>query len=108
MAKGAKTGGGSRKGVPNKCTAEFRETVRKTLESNSENVSRWLTLVAEGDGTDSCKPDPARALDLLCKLAEYAAPKLNRIEHTGANGGPVEHSISTVERRIVRPADRNG
>lgn len=108
MAKGAKTGGGSRKGVPNKCTAEFRETVRKLLEDNSENVARWLSIVAEGGGSDGAKPDPAKALNLICKLAEYAAPKLNRTEHTGPNGGPVEHRVSTVERRIVRPADRNG
>jgi hypothetical protein len=85
MAKGIKTGGGSRKGVPNKVNAEFRETVRKLLEDNSENVGRWLTLVAEGDGTETGKPDPAKALDLVAKLAEYAAPKLSRaeVEHGG-------------------------
>lgn len=75
--------GGRKKGVPNKVNAEFRETVRRLLEENSENVSRWLALVAEGDGTDTGKPDPAKALDLLAKLAEFAAPKLGRIEHTG-------------------------
>lgn len=100
--------GGRKKGVPNKVNAEFRETVRQLLEDNSQNVGRWLTLVAEGDGSDNLKPDPAKALDLLAKLAEFAAPKLNRTEHTGPNGGPVEHQVSTVERRIVRPADRNG
>lgn len=83
--------GGRKKGTPNKQTAEFRETVRKLLEDNSANVGRWLTQVAEGDGTDSGKPDPAKALDLLCKLAEYAAPKLNRTEHVGEGGGPVHH-----------------
>jgi len=65
---------------PNKVNAEFRETVRRVLEDNSENVGRWLTLVAEGDGSDNGKPDPAKALDLLAKLAEYAAPKLSRSE----------------------------
>lgn len=53
-------------------------------------------------------PDPDKALQRLAGLAEFAAPKLNRTEHTGPNGGPVEHQVSTVERRIVRPADRNG
>jgi hypothetical protein len=86
MAKGFKSGGGSRKGVPNKTSQEFRETVRALLDANSGNVQRWLTLVAEGDGTDTLPPDPARALDLMAKLAEYAAPKLGRIEHTGAEG----------------------
>jgi hypothetical protein len=93
MAKGTKTGGGSRKGVPNKVTAEFRDTVRKLLEDNAGNVGRWLTLVAEGDGTDNGKPDPAKALDLLSKLAEFAAPKLNRTEHAGDPNAPLKTSL---------------
>jgi hypothetical protein len=93
MAKGTKTGGGSRKGIPNKATAEFRDTVRKLLEDNAANVGRWLTLVAEGDGTDNGKPDPAKALDLLSKLAEFAAPKLNRTEHAGDPNAPLKTSL---------------
>jgi hypothetical protein len=82
--------------VPNKATTEFRETVRRLLEDNSENFGRWLTQVAEGDGTDRGAPDPGRALDLLAKLAEYAAPKLGRTEHVGDGGGPVKAQV-TVE-----------
>lgn len=89
-------GPGRKPGVPNKSTIEFRETVRKLLETNAENVGRWLTLVAEGDGTDHGKPDPAKALDLLAKLAEFAAPKLNRTEHVGDGGGPVE-TVTRIE-----------
>lgn len=85
--------GGRKKNTPNKVTAEFRETVRQLLEDNSANVGRWLALVAEGDGSDSGKPDPAKALDLLSKLAEFAAPKLNRTEHVGNGGGPIDQSI---------------
>lgn len=88
--------GGRAKGTPNKVSQEFRETVRKLLEDNAGNVGRWLALVAEGDGTDSCKPDPAKALDLLSKLAEFAAPKLNRTEHVGEGGGPVE-TVTRIE-----------
>ena len=83
--------------MPDKVTTEFRETVRRLLEDNSGNFGRWLMLVAEGDGTDSGKPDPAKALDLIAKLAEFAAPKLGRVEHTGADGGAVE----TVTRIIL-------
>lgn len=84
---------GRPKGTPNKVTTEFRETVKRLLESNADNMGRWLTMVAEGDGTDNGKPDPAKALDLLAKLAEYAAPKLARTEHTGADGGAIQHDV---------------
>ena len=84
-------GPGRPKGVPNKVTVEFRETVRKVLEDNAENMGKWLTAVADGEG--DVKPDPAKALDLLAKLAEYAAPKLARTEHTGEGGGPVKSII---------------
>ena len=86
--------GGSRKGIPNKLTADFRATVQKLLDDNADNVGRWLTLVAEGDGTDGGKPDPGKALDMLAKLAEYAAPKLARTEHTGEGGGAVRQSLT--------------
>lgn len=86
-------GPGRPKGMPNKSTIEFRETVSKLLSDNSANVAIWLQQVATG-GKDPTKADPGKALDLMAKLAEYAAPKLNRTEVTGANGGPV--SITTV------------
>ena len=86
-AKGSAKVGGRVAGTPNKATVEFRETVTKLLSDNAANVGLWLTQVAEGHGEN--KPDPGKALDLMAKLAEYAAPKLNRTEHTGAGGGPV-------------------
>lgn len=91
-------GKGRKAGVPNKVTTEFRETVRKLLENNAENVGRWLAAVAEGDGEGN-KPDPGKALDLMAKLAEFAAPKLGRVEHVGDGGGPVKHQV--IERRII-------
>jgi hypothetical protein len=79
-AKRAKTGGRS-VGTPNKATRAFRDTVNALLQENSENVSLWLSDVA--------RDDPAKALDLLTKLAEYATPKLARQEHVGEGGGPL-------------------
>lgn len=96
VPKGAKPKGkprgGSRKGIVNKVTREFRETVTTLLSDNAPNVGIWLAQVADGHGDN--KPDPGRALDLLAKLAEYAAPKLNRVEVSGADGGPVLQDLT--------------
>lgn len=97
--------------MPNKVTQEFRETVRQLLERNTDNVAAWLERVANGekievpiekaDGSTVTKvlridPDPGKALDLLVKLAEFAAPKLARTEHVGEGGGPLKASVEVT------------
>jgi hypothetical protein len=94
MAKGIKTGG-RQKGSVNKVTSTFRETIAKLLDNNSENVELWLEQVATG--SHGKEPAPEKALDLLAKLAEYAAPKLNRTEHVGDSDKPVVHSIKWLD-----------
>jgi hypothetical protein len=91
MAKGFKTGG-RKPGSTNKATQEFRQTVQALLDENRSNVSLWLAAVAA--------EDPGKALDLLAKLAEFAAPKLARTEVTGAGGGPVVVSASPIDERL--------
>lgn len=78
-------GKGRAKGVPNKATTAFRETIQKLLEANSENVSLWLKQVAA--------EDPGKALDLVSKLAEYATPKLARTEVSGTDGQPLQIQV---------------
>lgn len=90
---GYREGSGRPKGTPNKVTQEFRETVKKLLDDNAENVSIWLTQVA--CGTDDSKPDPKGALDMLAKLAEFASPKLARTEHSGDKENPI--IVQTVQ-----------
>jgi hypothetical protein len=85
----AQKGRGRPKGVPNRSTIEFRDTIRALLDKNSENVSIWLEDVANGDPLTDRKPDPYKALDMLAKLAEYAAPKLARTEVIGDPDAPV-------------------
>ena len=87
-------GRGRPKGAVNRVTSEFRETVKCLLEDNADNVSKWLTLVAEGDEVKEIRPDPYKALDMLAKLAEYATPKLSRTELTGSDNKPIEISVT--------------
>lgn len=93
MAKGEKFGGRV-KGTPNKATKQFRDTVTALLDKNAANVDLWLQQVADGIG--DTKPDPGKALDLMAKLAEYAAPKLGRIEHTGEDGGAIVVQVNKL------------
>lgn len=65
-------GKGRPAGVPNKATKAFRETITRLLEDNADNVALWLQQVAA--------ENPKEALDMLAKLAEYATPKLARVE----------------------------
>ena len=92
---GYREGSGRPKGVPNKATKQFRETIQQLLDNNSENVERWLTEVATG--TEDTKPDPKGALDMLAKLAEFAAPKLARTEVVGDDKQPVAIQIAWAD-----------
>ena len=88
---------GRPKGAQNKTTITFRETITNLLQDNSSNVGVWLERVSQDD--------PAKALDLLAKLAEYAAPKLSKVEmQSDVN---VTHGYAfRIERpeKIVHPA----
>ena len=85
---------GRPKGTPNKVNQTFRETITKLLSDNSANVGVWLARVSEDD--------PAKALDLLAKLAEYAAPKLSKVEQTIE--GNITHGYAFKIERPSRPA----
>lgn len=79
-------------------TRTVREALATLLEKSSPKFGRWLTEVAEGYNytvgkgskarTFYVRPDPARALDLVIRIAEYHIPKLQRtiVQGDGPNG----------------------
>lgn len=113
MAKGKKTGGGNRKGKPNRATADVRKAIALVLETNAANFGKWLERIAEGekefepekdeegrpvmddDGDPKGewswlrRPEPGTALKLAMDMAEYHIPKLARMEHTDGEGKPL-------------------
>lgn len=110
MAKGRKTGGGSRKGRPNKATATLKEAITHIVDSTRDDCLKWLQAVAEGERESDPilddegnpvldengdpklewswlrRPEPGTALKLWTDLAEFLQPKLARTEHTDAQG----------------------
>ena len=102
---GRKTGGGSRKGRPNRSTEEARAAIALFVDSNAHRLQGWLDQIAEGvrepdqppteENPDGAKgewlvsPDPKRAFELFQSVIEYHVPKLGRIEHTDPDGKPL-------------------
>lgn len=91
MAKGIKTGGGSRQGIPNKATQDVRAAIALIAQRNVERFEGWINQVAE--------QDPGKAADLYLKAIEYHIPKLARTENTGADGGPQEMIVRWGEEK---------
>jgi hypothetical protein len=86
MAKGKKTGGGSRKGSPNKATQAAREAIAAFVDGNADRLQGWLDEIAAEKG-------PQAAFECFSTLLEYHVPKLARQEITGKDNGPVKVQI---------------
>jgi hypothetical protein len=80
MAKGVKTGGGSRKGSPNKATAAAREAIARFVDGNADRLQGWLDEIHAEKGAEA-------AFSCFSSLLEYHVPKLQRTELTGKDGG---------------------
>jgi hypothetical protein len=53
MAKGVKTGGGSRKGSPNKATAAAREAIARFVDGNADRLQGWLDEIHAEKGAQA-------------------------------------------------------
>jgi hypothetical protein len=112
MPRGSKPGerrGGRKKGTPNKVTSVAREAFLATFDNLKPDLERWVRETAEGwesvkvtkeGGTITVVEgrDPAKAADLVIRMAEYHFPKLGRSEVTGPDGGPVEFVIRDLAK----------
>lgn len=98
MAKGVKTGGGSRAGVPNKATADARLAIGAFVDGNAHRLQTWLDQIAEGvkdeAGDYVVAPNPEKAFGLFQSVIEYHVPKLARTEMTGKDGAPIDANVS--------------
>lgn len=87
-------GRGRRKGVPNKVTADMRSAFTLLAQRNVDRLQEWFDAAAA--------KDPARALDLFLRLAEFIAPKLARTELAGPEGAmPVTVHVTFEEGRVA-------
>lgn len=111
MATGRKTGGGSRKGRPNKFTIKSREQLWAYIEQQcaaGKKANPFQVLV----DTMSTSRKPALKIACASDLADRLLPKMKAIEHTGAGGGPIDYrEVPAAERQrliAVLLAKRNG
>lgn len=76
---------GRPKGIQDKRQKEFqeiRDKFKELIHDNLDNMNVWLAEVA--------RDNPAKALDIIDKYAEYVMPKLSRAEISGIDGKPIE------------------
>jgi hypothetical protein len=70
--------GGSRKGIPNKSTANAREAIARFVDGNSDRLQGWREEIAADE-----KQGPREAFRCLMEVMEYHVPKLARTVVTG-------------------------
>lgn len=80
----------SRKGKPNKATADVRAAIATFASANVHRMTEWLDSIE----------DPAKAMDLYLRAIEYHIPKQARMEHTGAGGGPLQLVIGQSDAKL--------
>lgn len=95
--------GGRKRGDPNKITTAVRKALALVYEHRVDDLSKWIQETAEGfdaihflaDGTEChyLERNPAKAAELMVRVAEYFVPKLAATQLTGADGEKLSVSI---------------
>ena len=78
---------GLKKGMTLAKKREAREAIISFVDANAGRLQEWLEEIYEEKGA-------TEAVRMMLELVEYAVPKLSRVEHTGADEGPVEINIT--------------
>jgi hypothetical protein len=92
--KGRQKTGGKKKGAVNRATQNAREAIAAFVDGNAHRLEGWLDRIASDD--------PAEAFRCFQSVVEYHIPKLARSEHTGMNGGPIQHTVTASDEEIIR------
>jgi hypothetical protein len=94
MAVGRKTGGGSRKGIPNKATAAKAAAV---AASGLTPLDFMLSVMRDPANDMAVRMDAAKG------AAPYVHPKLAQVEHSGDLNATVKHQFTDRElaRRVA-------
>lgn len=86
--------GGRQKGTPNKDLAALRAKFYELVDDNQDTINKWLLQVADGILLPKAKdldkdeltfdhylvpPNPAKAIDLLCKMTTFVLPQMKQI-----------------------------
>ena len=79
--------GGRPKGAKGKTPATARAAIANFIEMNAPRMQGWLDRIAREEG-------PLVAFKCVTEVIEYHIPKIARVEHTGANEGPMEMVFS--------------
>ena len=78
--------------MPNKATMAAREAIAAFVEGNVDRLNGWLDQIAE--------KSPEAAFRCFMDVVEYHVPKLQRTEHVGEGGGPVQ--VQAVEWTVAK------
>ena len=89
---------GRPKGVPNKITADIKESFQSLVEGNLSNIGTWLEQVAD--------KDPAKAIDLLIRLSEFILPKIRAVELTGKDGESLIPDVNLAKMSTAELIER--
>lgn len=92
-----------------RATADVRAALQLVFDDLLPELERWIREVGDGVEVPSVDAyggparivkakDPARAAEIMVRLAEYCAPKLGRHEVSGVEGEPL-----TIEIREFPP-----